>query len=268
MDQRIFDKFRRIVYEKSGISLGRSKEALVAARVGKRMRALGSRDYRDYLQYLLQDKSGDEIILLLDAISTNVTSFFREPDHFDYFSELLSEWWKGGQRRFRFWSAASSTGEEAYSMAMIFHETLKVSGIDIKILATDISTRVLEHCKTGFYEKEKLKTVPPAFRERYFHMLRDGQKVVCQPKNVLRDCITFTRLNLATPPFPVRGPMDAIFCRNVMIYFDNKVRGNLLAELYRILKPNGFLFVGHTESLAGVDSDFKVVKPSVYVKKR
>ncbi|NQT93410.1 MAG: methyltransferase domain-containing protein [Lentisphaerae bacterium] len=266
MDAAVFDKFRQIVYEKSGISLKPGKEALVSARVAKRMRALGIPDHRSYLRFVTEDESQQEFIHLIDAISTNVTSFFREAAHFDYLTTLLQGWLAGGQRRFRFWSAASSSGEEPYSMAITVLESAGRHNADIRILATDISTQILVKCTEGVYSREKVEPVPSMLRKRYFDQVRENAEVSYRVKAPLKNITVFRRLNLAEPPFPMKGPMDAIFCRNVMIYFDNRVRTKLLTEAFRLLKPGGHLFVGHAESLTGLVSPFKSVSPSVYIK--
>lgn len=266
MDAKVFDRFRQIVYERSGISLGTNKEALVSARVGKRMRALGLADHRAYLEFLVHDAKGEEYTHLIDAISTNVTSFFRESAHFDFLGEVFAKWCAQGQRRFRFWSAASSTGEEPYTMAVTLLEAAGgARGLDVKILATDISTRVLEQCLAGRYEGKKLDTMAPALRQRYFTRCPDAGDVY-EVKPALRNLVVFRRLNLSRPPFPMRGPLDAVFCRNVMIYFDMQVRTGLVQEAYRLLKPGGYLFVGHAESLTGIMTGFKTVRPSVYLR--
>ena len=266
MEKRTFEKFRQIVYEKSGISLGERKEALVSARVGKRMRALGIDDHRKYLRHVINDDTGVEIVHLLDAISTNVTSFFRESTHFDFLSDAISQWLADGQRRFRVWSAACSTGEEPFTLAMTLKECINGQNVDLRILATDISTRALDRCREATYAKEKLKDVPPLLRERYFEREEKEEGTFYNVKKPLKDIIVFKRLNLSTPPFPMHGPFDVIFCRNVMIYFDNYVRTNLLTDIYRLLKPGGYLMVGHAESLTGMVSEFKSVRPSVYIR--
>jgi len=266
LDTATFDKFRRLVYEQSGISLGAGKEALVSARVGKRMRALGFDDFRNYLRYLTREDAGDEIVHLLDAISTNVTSFFREPAHFEFLSSTIAEWMNEGQRRFRVWSAACSTGEEPYSLAMTLLEVTNARSVDLKILATDISTSVLEQSRSGSYDEGKLGTVPPALRDRYFTRHQNDQGTYYTAKDVMKRVIAFSRINLSIPPFPMHGPFDIIFCRNVMIYFDNAVRRALLTEMKRLLRPEGYLVVGHAESLTGMVSDFKNIKPSIYVR--
>ena len=266
LDRKMFEKFRDLIYEKSGITLGEQKEALVSARIGKRMRALGLTSYEDYFKCLVNKDSDQELVHMLDAISTNVTSFYREPDHFTLLEELLALWRDEGQQRFRIWSAASSTGEEPYTIAMVMHEVLGSRPPDMRILATDISTRVLEKCCTGIYDKDKLRTVPAAMRERYFTRTGTRENPQFAVKDTLKRLLTFRRLNLSTPPFPRKGPLDVVFCRNVMIYFDNQVRNRLLGEIYRLLKPGGYLMVGHAESLTGMMSNFKSVRPSVYIK--
>lgn len=267
MDKRTFEAFRKIVYDASGISLSDNKEALVSARVGKRLRALGMSDYKEYLDFLVGDKNGEEIVQFLDVISTNVTSFFRENAHFDVLTKLVQQWSAEGQRRFRFWSAACSTGEEPYSMAMTIQEALGKNTADVKILATDISTRVLDQCIAGRYDKQRVETVPAKLRPIYFEVERTNSALTTYViKPALKRLIVFKRINLSTPPFPMQGPMDVIFCRNVMIYFDNIVRQRLVDEMTRLLKPGGYLMLGHSESLTGLESDLRVVSPTVYVK--
>jgi len=266
LDKRTFEKFRRLVYDKSGISLGEQKEALVAARIGKRMRTLNMESFDAYLKFVTRDESGEEVVHLIDAISTNVTGFFREPEHFDFLAKVLAKWRDSGQTRFRIWSAAGSTGEEPFTLAMVMLETLGSRASNVRILATDISTQVLERCRVGAYKKERLAAVPSAMRDRYFVRAGNRHSPHYVAKEELRRILLFKRLNLSTPPFPMRGPLDCVFCRNVMIYFDNEVRGKLLAEIYRLLKPGGYLMVGHAESLTGMVSDFKTVRPSIYTK--
>jgi chemotaxis protein methyltransferase CheR len=268
MEQSTFERFCAIVYEKSGIAINSNKIALVTARVGKRMRELGIDDDRDYLRQVLDDPDGEEIVHLLDVISTNVTSFFRENAHFDFFAETTAQWYSQGQRKFRFWCAAASTGEEPYSIAMTLLDKIGTGAANIKILATDISTRALARCTEGVYSKQKISGVSPSLVNHFFTIKHEGKESLFEVKNELRNIITFSRLNLSKPPFPMQGPLDAIFCRNVMIYFDNTVRKNLLDECYRLLKPDGYLFVGHAESLTGLLSGFKAVMPSVYIKPR
>ncbi|MCX7934230.1 MAG: protein-glutamate O-methyltransferase CheR [Planctomycetota bacterium] len=266
MDAKIFEAFRELIYRRSGIALRNGKESMVAARIAKRMRALNISDHAEYLRRVESDPSGEEVVHLLDAIATNVTKFFREPQHFDFLAARLAEWLASGQRRFRFWSAACSTGEEPYTLAMTLREACRGYEVDLKILATDISTRALERAMAGAYGADKVEPVPAALVAQYFERRR-GAKDEYHVREEIRRLIVFRRLNLAEPPFPMRGPLDAVLCRNVMIYFDNDVRRRLLAEIERLLKPGGFLMVGHAESLTALMSNLRTVVPSIYVKR-
>ncbi len=268
MDHRVFERFREIIYEKSGISLNEKKVALVSSRIAKRMRTLGMDEHREYLEHVLADSSGEEVIQLLDVISTNVTHFFREAEHFQLLAEEFKESLRKGQRRFRFWSAGCSSGEEPYTIAMTLSETANGNRPDMKILATDISTRILGKSVGGVYEKKKIEHVPGMMRDKYFEKEGHGEDAKFKVKATLKNHVVFKRLNLSVVPFPMHGPMDAIFCRNVMIYFDNEVRRRLLEEFYRLLKVGGHLYVGHAESLTGMLSGFHSLRPSVYVKSK
>jgi len=266
MDHKTFNKFRDLIYEQSGIALSEGKEALVSARVAKRLRALGLNDHESYLRHVSEDRSGEELVSLLDTISTNVTNFFREPAHFRFLENAVRHWVKQGQTRFRIWCAASSTGEEPYTLAMTMLEATAGQKMDIKILATDISTKVLRIAQAGFYEDRKVQDIPLELRRKYLDASEQNGVSGLVAKPVLREMITFRRLNLSQPPFPMKGPLDAVFCRNVMIYFDNKVRSRLISETSRLLKSGGYLMVGHSESLTGIPSTFQTIQPAVYQK--
>ena len=266
METVTYDKIRKIVYDKSGIHLREGKESLIHSRVGKRLRALGVKSIPDYLKYLDKDESGEEMIKFLDVISTNVTSFYREPEHFEFMRQVFMDWVNSGQRRFRFWSAACSSGEEPLTMAMTLLNSMLPYDIDAKILATDISTTVLEKSRNGVYPEKKVEGIPKKDKVKYFHKFSENGDTYYKAHSQLQDMIVYKRLNLISSPFPMSGPLDIVFCRNVMIYFDNKVRARLLAEISRLLKPGGILIVGHAESLTGQLCDLKNVKPSVYIK--
>ncbi len=268
MDKRTFDTFRQLIYDKSGITLGEGKEALVSARVGKRLRALGYDNFKDYLEFLTgeSEESESEFIEFLDVISTNVTSFFRENEHFIFMADYVKKMMEERRDRIRIWCAASSSGEEPYTIAMTFLENARNFHGECKILATDISTKILRMAKAGQYSEAKMQGVNPQLRSRYFSVSGTGSSKVYTVNDTLSNMITFKRLNLSKPPFPMKGPFDLIFCRNVMIYFDNIVRKKLMDEFSRLLRPGGYLMVGHSESMAGMLCDMETVQPSVYLK--
>lgn len=270
---RDFEKFSRLIFETSGIALTGAKKELLRARLGKILRRRGIPSFRDYLELVEGDATGDEIVSLLDAISTNVTSFFREADHFRFlgdvaFPAIRKTRERSGGKKFRAWCAGCSTGEEPYSLAITLRETLSVeSGWDVRILATDISTKVLAAAREGAYAKQKLKEIPPRIVARYFAREpgREGQDRY-RVASELRSMISFGRLNLMEP-YPFRGPFDVIFCRNVMIYFDKKTQGDLVERFHRYLAEGGYLFIGHSESLNGIRHPLQYVRPSVYRKR-
>jgi chemotaxis protein methyltransferase CheR len=266
LDRRTFKQITALIYDRAGIMLSDQKETLVAARVGKRMRQLGMDDYASYLSRVETDESGDELVELLNAISTNTTHFFRESRHFDVLTDLLQQWEAEGRSRLRLWCAAASTGEEPYTIAMTLREAIP-SVSDVKLLATDISTKVLAHAREGVYTAKNAEAVPRDLRLRYFVKEGRGEDAAFKVKSELRRIVKFGRINLAKPPFPLRGPLDVIFCRNVMIYFDNKVRAGLLNDMSRLLRPGGVLIVGHAESLSGQLCPLVPIQPSVYIKK-
>jgi len=268
MDAAVFNEFQGIAYRQAGIVLNKGKESLVSARVAKRLRALELSGPSAYLEYLDRDESGEELVRFLDAISTNFTNFFRERDHFDLLSKAVREWFDAGQRRFRIWSAASSTGEEPYSIVLTIREALDPKAIDFRLLATDISTRVLQTARQGVYEESRLSSLTR--RQRAMHLELVGRSRTGAPtyqvRSELRRSVSFSRLNLSQPPFPMSGPFDFVFCRNVMIYFDRTVRQGLVSEIERLLRPDGILVTGHSETLTGLTTGFRALRPSVYVK--
>jgi chemotaxis protein methyltransferase CheR len=268
VDAPTFRALRELAYQQAGIALRENKEALVSARVAKRVRTLGLAGPKEYVEYLRADGNGEEMIHFLDAISTNFTSFYREADHFEILSAHARGRLAEGRERLRLWCAASSSGEEPYTLAMTLAQATEGANVDWRILATDISVRVLEAASRGEYEQSKLANVPKALRARYFEPLAEagGGEALMRVRPELREHLVFKRLNLARPPFPMAGQLDAVFCRNVMIYFDLEVRTRLILEIERLLLPGGLLAIGHAETLNGIPTSLKMIKPSVYRK--
>lgn len=266
MTLETFECFRRIVYDKSGISLNSSKEALVRARVSKRMRSLNIASYKEYLRYVVEDTTGSEIEELLDAISTNTTSFYREADHFDILHDVMRRWITKGIKNVRVWSTASSTGEEPYTLAIELKECIGASPVNAKILATDIAPSVLITAQRGEYDEDKVEPISKLLKSKYFHKKTIGNNSTYTVKDELKNMIIYRQYNLSIFPYPIKRPLDIIFCRNVMIYFDAGMRKKMAAEFQRILKPGGYLIIGHAESLTGMAPQLKCLKPSVYIK--
>jgi chemotaxis protein methyltransferase CheR len=266
MTPRLFQRFSEIAYAQAGIRLRDGKEALVAARVAQRMRALGVHSEAEYLAHLEADPTGAELVGFLDAIATNFTGFFREPSHFDELARTLRQRVADGATSLRLWSAASSTGQEPYSMAITVAEAVGGASLDWRILATDISTRALTCAEAGIYDEFAITKVHKAHRQRYFRNAEPDPagRRRWQVLPALRSHVVFRRLNLARLPLPMHGPMDAVFCRNVMIYFDDPVRRGLVSEIERLLAPEGLLCIGHSETLTRIDTRLKLLRPSVY----
>ena len=267
MKRNDYNRLCDIVYEQSGIRIRDGKMSMVGSRIARRLRALRLSSESAYLQYL-EDELESEVVHLLDAISTNVTSFFREATHFELLAQSIGRRLDTGQSRLRVWSAACSTGEEPYSMAMALQQEVAKRGraVDLRILATDISTKVLETAMDGRYSASAIEPVPRLMKSHFLNRLSGGTDEY-EIAQELRDLVLFKRLNLSQPPFLMRGPMDAIFCRNVMIYFDQPVRDRLLEEFYRLLRPDAYLMIGHAETLNTRTDLFERVGPSTYRKR-
>ncbi|MCC6220335.1 MAG: protein-glutamate O-methyltransferase CheR [Deltaproteobacteria bacterium] len=268
MKESVFNNFKDLIAKESGIALTSEKKALLTTRIGKRLRKLGLNDAEEYLNIIQTDRSGAELERLIDAISTNVTHFFREISHFHFLENLLSEWRMQGKRKARVWCAASSTGEEPYSIAMTAAEVLDLNSFNFKLLASDICIDVLQKASLGVYETSRLKDVPQQMKSAYFsvHSNSHGEKLY-KVKPHIRNLVTFKRINLSSFPLPLSGPIDVIFCRNVMIYFKLDLRAKLINEYYRLLTPGGYLVVGHSENLLGIQHEFISLKNTVYQKK-
>ncbi len=260
LDDADFRRIAEITYRVAGIDLKRGKEGLVRARLARRLRALGLAGFPEYLAHVQGERSGAELREMVDALTTNKTSFFRESQHFDFLRETVLPATAG--REARVWSAGCSSGEEPYTIAMVLRDTLAERDADrARILATDISARVLDRARAATYTADMVGEMDPALVRRHFTAAAGGYRVADR----LRRMVSFARLNLMGE-WPMRGPFDVIMCRNVMIYFDKPTQARLVARFHELLAPGGHLFVGHSESLTGLDHRFGYVQPAVYVK--
>jgi chemotaxis protein methyltransferase CheR len=266
-----FRKVSELVYEHCGINLHAGKKELVRARLAKRLREGRFRTFGEYIQHVLDDRTGQEFSALVDSLSTNLTKFFRENQHFEYVRTqllpgIIASKQRSGVSRIRAWSAGCSSGEEPYSIAITLLEGIQGKGRwDVKVLATDVSTRILEKAKKGLYEKDRIDPIPLPLRNRYLTRRREGTKEVYEVGPALREHIIFRYLNLMED-WPIKGPLDFIFCRNVMIYFDKPTQERLVNRFHELLGPGGVLFTGHSESLTGIEHAFKYVQPTIYLK--
>lgn len=266
-----FQRFSRYVYDKCGINLHGGKKELLKARLGKILRQRNFRSFRAYYDQVVNDKSGYELTLLLNSISTNLTYFFREPEHFDFLRakalpELIETKASSRDNSLRLWSAGCSSGEEAYSIAITVSEAVYgMKKWQIEIYATDLSTKVLATANAGIYEEEKVHNIPFDLKRRYFQKGSNKWKGYFRVKKGIRDMISFKRLNFMEK-FLFKDPFDVVFCRNVMIYFDNPTKEGLIKKLSQCLSNGGYLLVGHSESLTGVKHQLKYIQPSIYKK--
>lgn len=260
-----FSQFRALLYEESGINLSEHKKTLLVSRLTKRLRKLEMQTFSEYYNYVVNEvNGGEEFIQMLDLLSTNKTDFFRESKHFDFLKNRIMPELEH-LKKIRIWSSACSSGEEPYSIAITLCEFMGSMRWDCKILASDLSTRVLAHAANGVYEKERVKELDKTRLHRYFLKGKNNDKV--KVKKQLSEMIVFKRINLMHENFPIKTPLDLIFCRNVMIYFDKKTQERLVNNFYRYLRPNGYLFIGHSESLQWLDTPFVPVAATIYQKK-
>jgi chemotaxis protein methyltransferase CheR len=264
-----YTKLAKLVYRLAGINLGTGKKELLKARLGKRLRATDCRDVREYLGRLEDDPGGTELVCFLDCITTNKTDFFREPQHFDFLAgEVLPNLGRlcQGREPLRLWSAASSTGEEPYTLAMVLLENQALwKDRGVRLLASDLSTQVLEHGRRAVYALDRVACIPRPLLVRYFQKGQRRWAGYARVRPRLREMVEFQRLNLMEP-FKFDKPFHVIFCRNVMIYFDKETQERLVRKFHDCLVPGGYLFVGHSESLTGINHRLKFVRPAVYRK--
>jgi len=264
LTDRQFRRIGDIVYRECGIVLKSGKEALVRARLVKRLRALKMGDFGEYMEYLQSDNGREELGLLIDVMTTNKTSFFREMAHFDFLGETVLPQLTG--RRLRFWSAACSSGEEPFSIAMFLLDRMQgLRSRDVKILATDISPTILEKAGRAIYDEGMLLDLPSTFMRKYFVKVGNENHRSYQVSGDVRKIVRIARLNLLHS-WPMKGSFNLIFCRNVMIYFDKPTQQELINRFWEILEPGGYLFVGHSEGMSGIKHKFRYVQPATYVK--
>lgn len=255
-----FDRVRKLIYQHAGISLSEAKTDMVYSRVGRRIRAVGLDSFKEYLDALETGKNPDEWENFTNALTTNLTSFFREEHHFP----ILADHLKKLAKPIRIWCSAASTGEEPYTLAMTACEAFGTLKPPVEIIATDIDTNVLATASRGVYPYDRVSKLSEKRRKDFFLKGSGEQEGLVRVRPELRNLITFQQLNLLEPTWPINEPFDAIFCRNVMIYFDKPTQTKILSRFVPLMKSHALLFAGHSENFLYVSNDFQLLGKTVY----
>lgn len=256
-----FNRIRKLIYEHAGISLSEAKRDLVYSRLARRLRTNGINVFGEYLAFL--DGNEEEWEAFVNSLTTNLTSFFRENHHFPMFAEHINKV-RNRSKPLQVWCSAASTGEEPYSMAMTMIDLFGTFTPPVQILATDIDTNVLRKAEAGVYSMDRVEKLPPNMLKRFFLKGTGSQEGYVRVRKELRDMITFRQLNLLDANWPIRGPFEVIFCRNVMIYFDKPTQHKILQKFIPTMRRDGLLFAGHSESFHHASDLFKIQGKTVY----
>lgn len=262
-----YEKLTDYIYKNYGIKLGYQKKSLVAGRLQSVLLQKNFSSFSEYYDYIISDKTGTAASTLVEKITTNHTFFMREPDHFQYFRDNVLPYLASTVKNkdLRIWSAGCSTGEEAYTLAMILQDYFGAdkSLWDTRILATDISSKVLETAKRGEYNNKNIEALPLYWKTKYFRKIDNDKSVVTDK---IRNEVIFRAFNLMNQNFPFKRRFHVIFCRNVMIYFDSQTKKELVNRFYDFMEPGGYLFIGHSESLNREETRLKYIEPAIYRK--
>lgn len=262
---RDFDRIRKLAFDYCGLDIEPGKEELVASRLGKIMRKLGIVSYSAYYDYVTSDSTEQALITMIDSLTTNHTSFFREQQHFDFLAQKVLPALEG-RPQLDVWSSACSSGEEPYSFAFAIHDYFQGTAPALHILATDISTRILEKARRATYDSDQVKSIPRPTLQRYFLRGSGEMSHLYRVKPAIRSCIDFRRLNLTEQFPPMQSQFPLILCRNVMIYFNGPTQEQLVERFSQQLEPGGYLFIGHSESLNRIRHGLEYVQPAIYRK--
>lgn len=263
MTEGEFKKFKTFIYDHAGIDLAPTKQVMVASRLNKRLNHYQLANYSEYFALVMNPDNKQEFQLMVDLLTTNETYFFREPKHFEFLKKEILQPWRG--QEFRLWSAASSSGEEAYSIAMILAENLK--GRSWQILGTDLSTKVLSKAHQGVYMMDRIELLDQQLMRKYCLKGVRTQENTFRIGEKIRQRVRFKQLNLMKPMPPKIGKFDVIFLRNVLIYFDNETKKQVVERIISALKPGGYFFISHSETLSRITDKLEMVQPSIYIKR-
>jgi chemotaxis protein methyltransferase CheR len=272
INDKEFQRFSSLIYERVGIQLPPGKKTMLEARLQKRLKTLSFDTFEDYAQYVFSPEGQQmELVHLIDVVTTNKTDFFREAAHFDYLTQkalpVLLQAGNGRGSEIRIWSAGCSSGEEPYTLAMVLSDFAAArQDFRYSILASDISTRILETARAAVYPKERTDNIAMSYKKNYLLRSKDRSRGLVRICPEIRSRVTFRRINFMDADLGIAEKMDVIFCRNVVIYFDKPTQQQLMRKFHRQLRPGGFLFLGHSETLNGVNTDFTTVGSTVYQK--
>lgn len=271
LSDKEFKELIAIVYEETRIKMSEHKRALIASRIGKRLRSLKIDTYTDYVNYLKSPDGKQEIVEFTNAVTTNKTDFFRENKHFEYMKTTFLPNWeesvrKGENKNLRIWSAGCSSGEEPYTIMMTLFDYFgkNISQYDIKVLATDLDTSVIAHAMEGIYKEDVINDIPQTTLKKYFMKGVGENQGKYKVRDELKKYLSFKQINFKNTDYDIRTQFDIIFCRNVIIYFDKDFQKELFEKFYKYMKNDSYIFIGHSETLFGVSEKFKYVISNIY----
>lgn len=270
LGDREFKRLSEFIISQYGIKLPPVKKIMVQSRLQKRLKFLRFNGFKEYVDYIFSGEGQKrEVPFMIDAVSTNKTDFFREPTHFDFLiNEVLPRSVVDKKERIKVWSAGCSSGEEPYTIAMVMEEFLGDKHLfDYSILATDISMGVLEHAVIGIYDQEKVTVINNNLKKKYLLKGKDKYRDKIRISSVIRNKVNFQQFNLLSSGYTALGIFDIIFCRNVLIYFEREIQCQVIRHLCEVLRPGGLLFLGHSESITGMELPLDLIKPTIFVKK-
>jgi chemotaxis protein methyltransferase CheR len=268
LKQSEFDRLSNYIFSNYGIKMPPAKKVMLQSRLQKRLRHLNIDNFKSYIDFVFSKDGEQEIIHMMDVVSTNKTDFFREPTHFEFMKEIiLPEIYANKQSDLKIWSAGSSSGEEAYTITMVMEEYIAKNGhINYQILGADISTDMLQKAVNGVYKLEKIVTIPESLKKKYFLKSKDPQKKLVRVKPQLRTKVKFFRLNLMDSVYNAPKGFDIIFCRNTLIYFERDTQEKVINKLCSHLKPGGYFILGHSESITNMNVPLENIKPTIFRK--
>lgn len=265
-----FKRLASYIEKNVGIKMPEQKILMMQARLASRLNALNMTSFSDYVDYVLSGQHSEEVLHMIDVMTTNLTHFFREPTHFEFLSQhVLPEFLSNNRKSIKLWSAGCSSGQEPYTLAIVIKEFLrknKVQMFDFSILASDISTRVLDKAEKAVYPAENISKVPLGIKKNYFLKSKNSEKPLVRIKPEIRRIVSFKRINFIDADYGLNETFQIIFCRNVLIYFDKDVQKKVLQKFMEFLEPGGYLFLGHSETIMNMDLPLKTVSPTVFQK--